>query len=152
MIVFLLFYQPNIHINYACFVSYVRSLMVKVFHRHRKGVALIPAGGSIVDKFCLNCFRLEFRHMSSGGARSRNLGGGHLRGNMHFGGQDRISRNLPSPLVAKIFDPLDFFPYIFSEIFSRTFLIYFQTFKNCPGLPKIVLAYQKFFPDLSNIS
>ena len=54
-----------------------------------------------------------------------------------MGGQDRISRNLPLPLVAKIFDPLDFFPYIFSEIFSRTFLIFFQTFKNCPGLPKI---------------
>ena len=40
--------------------------------------------------------------------------------------------------------PLDFFPYIFSEIFSRTFLIFFQTFKNCPGLPK-------FFTDLPNI-
>ena len=58
--------------------------------------------------------------------------GGHLRGNMHFGGGKS-----PLPLVAKIFDPLDFFPYIFSEIFSRTFLIFFQTFKNCPGLPKM---------------
>ena len=36
------------------------------------------------------------RHDFSGGARSRNLGG-HLRGNTHFGGQDRTSRNLPSP-------------------------------------------------------
>ena len=51
---------------------------------------------------------------------------------MHFGGGKS-----PLPLVAKIFDPLDFFPYIFSEIFSRTFLIFFQTFKNCPGLPKM---------------
>ena len=53
-----------------------------------------------------------------------------------LGGQDRISRNLPSPRCQN-FWPLDFFPYIFSEIFSRTFLIFFQTFKNCSGLPKI---------------
>ena len=43
-----------------------------------------------------------------------------------------------------MFDPLAFFPYIFSEIFSRTFLIFFQTFKNCPSLPK-------FFTDLPKI-
>ena len=52
----------------------------------------------------------------------------------------------PLPLVAKIFDPLDFFPYIFSEIFSRTFLIFFQTFKNCPGLPKFFTGLPKIFP------
>ena len=52
----------------------------------------------------------------------------------------------PLPLVAKIFDPLDFFPYIFSEIFSRTFLIFFQTFKNCPGLPKFFTDLPKIFP------
>ena len=50
------------------------------------------------------------------------------------------------PLVAKIFDPLDFFPYIFSEIFSRTFLIFFHTFKNCPGLPKFFTDLPKIFP------
>ena len=74
--------------------------------------------------------------------------GGHLRGNTHFGGggQDRISRNLRPPLVVKIFDPLDFFPYIFSEIFSRTFLIFFQTFKNCSGLPKFFMDLPKMFP------
>ena len=52
----------------------------------------------------------------------------------------------PLPLVAKIFDPLDFFPYIFSEIFSRTFLIFFQTFKNCPGLPKLFTNLPKILP------
>ena len=52
---------------------------------------------------------------------------------MHFGGQDRISRNLPSPSLPKFLTPWIFF----SEIFSRTFLIFFQTFHNCPGLPKI---------------
>ena len=55
---------------------------------------------------------------NSGGARSRNLGGGAFEGQHAFGGgQDRISRNLPSPSLPKIFDPLDFFPYIFSENF-----------------------------------
>ena len=37
-------------------------------------------------------------------------------------------------------------PYIFSEIFSRTFLIFFQTFKNCPGLPIFFTDLPKFFP------
>ena len=40
--------------------------------------------------------------------------------------------------------PWIFFHTFFSEIFSRTFLIFFQTFKNCPGLPK-------FFTDLPKI-
>ena len=49
------------------------------------------------------------------------FGGGHLRGNTHFGGGGKIEfHEISPPLVAKIFDPLDFFPYIFSEIFSRT--------------------------------
>ena len=55
-----------------------------------------------------------------------------------MGGQDRISRNLPSPSLPKFLTPWIFFHTFFSsEIFSRTFLIFFQTFKNCPGLPKI---------------
>ena len=45
-----------------------------------------------------------------------------------------------------MFDSLDFFPYIFSEIFSRAFLIFFQTFKNCPGLPKFFTDLPKIFP------
>ena len=82
---------------------------------------------------------------NSGGARSRNLGG-HLRGNTHFGGSKIEFHEISPPLVAKIFDPLDFFPYIFSEIFSRTFLIFFQTFKNCPGPPKFFTDLPKIFP------
>ena len=35
---------------------------------------------------------------------------------------------------------------MFSEIFSRTFLIFFQTFKNCPGLPKFFTDLPKIFP------
>ena len=61
------------------------------------------------------------------------------------GGQDRISRNLPSPSLPKFLTPW-IFPYIFSEIFSRTFLIFFQTFKNCPGLPKFFTDLPKIFP------
>ena len=56
------------------------------------------------------------------------------------------NQNCPIPLVAKIFDPLDFFPYIFPEIFSRTFLIFLQTFKNCSGLPKFFTDQPKIFP------
>ena len=89
---------------------------------------------------------------NSGGARSRNLGG-NLRGNTHFGGgaQDRISRNLPSPSLPKIFDPLDFFPYIFSEIFSRTFLIFSRPLKIVPAYQNFSRTYQKFFLDLPKI-
>ena len=65
---------------------------------------------------------------------------------MHFGGSKIEFHEISPPLVAKIFDPLDFFPYIFSEIFSRTFLIFFQTFKNCPGLPKFFTDLPKIFP------
>ena len=35
---------------------------------------------------------------------------------------------------------------MFSEFFSRTFLIFFQTFKNCPGLPKFFTDLPKSFP------
>ena len=86
----------------------------------------------------------------SGGARSRNLGGEHLRGNTHFGGgQDRISRNLPSPSLPKFLTPWiffhTFFPKFFPTIFSRTFLIFFQTFQNCPDLPKFFTDLPKMF-------
>ena len=35
---------------------------------------------------------------------------------------------------------------MFSQFFSRTFLIFFQTFKNCPGLPKFFTDLPKSFP------
>ena len=54
---------------------------------------------------------------SSGGARSRNLGGGHFRGNTHFGGQDRISRNLPSPSLPKFLTPGFFSIHFFRNFF-----------------------------------
>ena len=44
-------------------VSYLRSLVARALHRHRKGVGLIPAGGPIVDDVFLNCSWLEFRHV-----------------------------------------------------------------------------------------
>ena len=92
--------------------------------------------------------------MASGGARPRNLGGGHLRGNTHFGGATRILERQHAFLggkIAKIFDPRGFFPYIFFRNFFPDISNFFQTFQNCPDLPK-------FFPDLlkciffSNIS
>ena len=71
---------------------------------------------------------------SSGGARSRNLGG-HLRGNTYFfgGGGGKIEfHDVSPPLVAKILDHLDFFPYIPKRNF-------FPDISN-------------FFPDLSKLS
>ena len=59
-----------------------------------------------------------------------------------MGGGKIEFHEISPPFVAKIFDPLDFFPYIF----SRTFLIFFQTFKNCPGLPKFFTDLPKIFP------
>ena len=44
-------------------VSYLRSLVARALHRHRKGVGSIPAGGPIVDDVFLNCSWLEFRHV-----------------------------------------------------------------------------------------
>ena len=44
-------------------VSYLRSLVVRALHRHRKGLGSIPAGGPIVDDVFLNCSWLEFRHV-----------------------------------------------------------------------------------------
>ena len=74
--------------------------------------------------------------MRSGGARSRNLGGGrHLRGNTHLGGgggQDRISRNLPSPSLPKFLTPWIFFHTFFPKFF--------------PGLPKFFTDLPKIFP------
>ena len=32
-------------------VSYLHSSVVRALHRHRKGVALIPAGGPVTDEF-----------------------------------------------------------------------------------------------------
>ena len=62
------------------------------------------------------------------------------------GGQDRILRNLPSPSLPKFLTRWIFSHTFFSEIFSRTFLIFFQTFKNCSGLPKFFTDLPKIFP------
>ena len=83
-------------------------------------------------------------HKNSGGARFRNLGG-HLRGNTHFGGGGKIEfHEISLPLVAKIFNPWIFSIHVFRNFFPDI-SNFFQTFKNCPGLPK-------FFTDLPNIS
>ena len=82
---------------------------------------------------------------SSGGARSRNLRGA-FEGQHAFGGGGKIEfHEISPPLVAKIFDPLDFFPYIFSEIFSRTFLIFSRPLKIVPAYQNFSRTYQ--FPD-----
>ena len=75
-------------------------------------------------------------------------GGGHLRGNTHFGGggEERISRNLPSPSLPKFLTPWIFFHTFFPKFFPRTFLIFFETIKNCPGLPKFFTDLPKIFP------
>ena len=51
------------HYITPAFVSYLRSLVVKALHRHRKGVGSIPAGERIVDDVFLNCSWLKFRHV-----------------------------------------------------------------------------------------
>ena len=45
-----------------------------------------------------------------------------------------------------MFDSLDFFHTYPNEIFSRTFLIFSQTFQNCPGLQKFLTDLPKIFP------
>ena len=73
--------------------------------------------------------------------------GGHLRGNTHFWGGGKIEfHEIPPPSLPKFLTPWIFFHTFFSEIFSRTFLIFFQTFKNCPGLPKFFTDLPKIFP------
>ena len=69
-----------------------------------------------------------------------------MRGNTHFWGGKIEFHEISPPPRCQNFNLLDFFPYIFSEIFSRTFLIFFQTFKNCPGLPKFFTDLPKIFP------
>ena len=61
-------------------------------------------------------------------------GGRYLRGNTHFGGgQDKISRNLPSSSLPKFLTPWIFFHTYPNEIFSRTFLIFSRPFKIVPA-------------------
>ena len=45
-----------------------------------------------------------------------------------------------------MFDSLDFFHTYPNEIFSRTFLIFSQTFQNCAGLQKFLTDLPKIFP------
>ena len=85
---------------------------------------------------------------TSGGARSRNLGG-HLRGNTHFGrGQDRISRNLPSPSLPKFLAPWIFFHTLFPKFFPGHFQFFSRPLKIVPAYQNFSRTYQKFFPDL----
>ena len=53
-------YHPKYTFTTLALVSYLRSLVVRALHRHRKGVGSIPAGGPIVDEFFLDCSWLEF--------------------------------------------------------------------------------------------
>ena len=52
--------HPKYTFTTLALVSYLRNLVVRALHRHRKGVGSIPAGGPIVDEFFLNCSWLEF--------------------------------------------------------------------------------------------
>ena len=68
--------------------------------------------------------------------------GGAFEGQHAFwGGEDRISRNLPSPSLPKFLIPWIFFRNFFPDISN-----FFQTFKNCPGLPKFFTDLPKIFP------
>ena len=103
---------------------------------------------SSIPEFFLTllCMLWEIRMLYMQWRRQVSEFGENLRGNTHFeGGQDRISRNLPSPRCQNFWLP-GFFPYIFSEIFSRTFLIFSQTFINCPGLPIFFTDLPIIFP------
>ena len=80
---------------------------------------------------------------TSGGARSRNLGG-HLRGNTHFGrGQDRISRNLPSPSLPKFLAPWIFFHTLFPKFFPGHFQFFSRPLKIVPAYQNFSQTYQK---------
>ena len=72
-------------------------------------------------------------------------GGGHLRGNTHFGGKDIISQNVPSPSLPKFLTPGFFFRNFFGNFFPDI-SNFFQTFKNCPGLAKFFTDLPKIFP------
>ena len=74
-------------------------------------------------------------------------GGGAFEGQHAFwGGKIEFHEISPPPHCQKFLTPWIFFHTFFSEIFSRTFLIFFQTFKNCPGLPKFFTDPPKIFP------
>ena len=102
-----------------------------------------------------NCFWCELvvnavTNIFSGGARSRNLGG-HLRGNAHFREGKIEFHEMSPPPRCQNFWPPGFFPYIFSEIFFRTFLIFSRPLKIVPAYQNFSRTYQKFFTDLPKI-
>ena len=53
----------NTHYITPALVSYLRSLVARALHRHRKGIDSIAGGGPIVDDVFLNCPWLEFQHV-----------------------------------------------------------------------------------------
>ena len=56
-------YHPKYTFITLAPVSYLRSLVVRAVHRHRTGVASIPARGPYSWWIFLNCSRFEFRHV-----------------------------------------------------------------------------------------
>ena len=65
---------------------------------------------------------------------------------MHFGGGKIEFHEISPPPRCQNFWPPGFFSIHFFRNFSRTFLIFFQTFKNCPSLPKFFTDLPKIFP------
>ena len=86
--------------------------------------------------YCLKIIKTEPVYPCKQWRRQVSEFGGAFGGGQHafWGGKIEFHEISPPPRCP-------FFPYIFSEIFSRTFLIFFQTFKICLSLPK-------FFTDL----
>ena len=70
--------------------------------------------------------------------------GGHLRGNMHLGGGGKIEfHEISPPPRCQNFCPPEFFSTHFFRNFFPDISNFFQTFKNCPGLPKMFLRPTK---------
>ena len=65
---------------------------------------------------------------------------------MHFRGGKIEFHEISPPPRCQNFLPPGFFSIHFFRNFSRTFLIFFQTVKNCSGLPKFFTDLPKLFP------